>query len=95
MKTSPLLGVVFAGILALPTVAFAQTSAPKATAPGPLTFVNTDTAPKAIGPYSQAVVAGGFLFASGQIPLDRRRGTSSAGRSRCRRIGSSTASKRS
>jgi 2-iminobutanoate/2-iminopropanoate deaminase len=27
-------------------------------------------APQAIGPYSQAVVAGGFLFASGQIPLD-------------------------
>ena len=74
MKTSPLLGVVFAGILALPTVAFAQTSAPKATAPGPLTFVNTDTAPKAIGPYSQAVVAVGFLFASGQIPLDPKTG---------------------
>ena len=27
-------------------------------------------APKAIGPYSQAVVEGGFLFASGQVPLD-------------------------
>jgi len=33
-------------------------------------FVATDGAPKAIGPYSQAVAAGGFLFASGQIPLD-------------------------
>jgi 2-iminobutanoate/2-iminopropanoate deaminase len=30
----------------------------------------TDKAPKAIGPYSQAVKAGGFLFCSGQIPLD-------------------------
>ena len=30
----------------------------------------TDKAPGAIGPYSQAVQAGGFLFASGQIPLD-------------------------
>lgn len=30
-------------------------------------FVNTDKAPKAIGPYSQAVSAGGFLFCSGQI----------------------------
>ena len=30
----------------------------------------TDGAPKAIGPYSQAVLEGGFLFASGQIPLD-------------------------
>ncbi|HYP27503.1 MAG TPA: RidA family protein [Blastocatellia bacterium] len=30
----------------------------------------TDNAPKAIGPYSQAIRAGGFIFASGQIPLD-------------------------
>ncbi len=33
-------------------------------------FLATESAPKAIGPYSQAVVEGGFLFASGQIPLD-------------------------
>jgi len=33
-------------------------------------FLATERAPKAIGPYSQAVVEGGFLFASGQIPLD-------------------------
>lgn len=33
-------------------------------------FVSTDTAPKAVGPYSQAVKAGGFLFLSGQIPID-------------------------
>jgi 2-iminobutanoate/2-iminopropanoate deaminase len=32
--------------------------------------VRTDKAPKAIGPYSQGVVAGGFVFVSGQIPLD-------------------------
>jgi 2-iminobutanoate/2-iminopropanoate deaminase len=32
--------------------------------------VRTDKAPKAIGPYSQAVAADGFLFCSGQIPLD-------------------------
>ncbi|MDG0794954.1 RidA family protein [Cohnella ginsengisoli] len=32
--------------------------------------VSTAQAPAAIGPYSQAVLAGGFLFASGQIPLD-------------------------
>lgn len=30
----------------------------------------TDEAPKAIGPYSQAVKANGFVFVSGQIPLD-------------------------
>jgi 2-iminobutanoate/2-iminopropanoate deaminase len=33
-------------------------------------IINTKDAPQAIGPYSQAVVAGGFVFASGQIPLD-------------------------
>ncbi|ABB32549.1 endoribonuclease L-PSP [Geobacter metallireducens RCH3] len=33
-------------------------------------IIATDKAPKAIGPYSQAVKAGGFLFLSGQIPLD-------------------------
>ncbi len=32
--------------------------------------VQTKGAPGAIGPYSQAVVAGGFVFVSGQIPLD-------------------------
>ena len=32
--------------------------------------VSTPTAPAAIGPYSQAVRAGGFLVVSGQIPLD-------------------------
>jgi len=33
-------------------------------------FHHTDRAPQAIGPYSQAVSAGGFLFTSGQIALD-------------------------
>ena len=32
--------------------------------------VQTVSAPKAIGPYSQAIVANGFVFCSGQIPLD-------------------------
>lgn len=32
--------------------------------------IQTDNAPKAIGPYSQAIKAGGFIFASGQIALD-------------------------
>ena len=36
------------------------------------TIIATDRAPGAIGPYSQAVSAGGFLFLSGQIPLDPR-----------------------
>ena len=33
-------------------------------------FLATEGAPKAIGPYSQAVAEGGFVFCSGQIPLD-------------------------
>jgi 2-iminobutanoate/2-iminopropanoate deaminase len=32
--------------------------------------VHTDGAPKAIGPYSQAIRANGMVYASGQIPLD-------------------------
>ena len=32
--------------------------------------IATDRAPKAIGPYSQAIVANGMAFLSGQIPLD-------------------------
>lgn len=32
--------------------------------------ITTTSAPGAIGPYSQAIKAGGFLFTSGQIPLD-------------------------
>lgn len=36
--------------------------------------IHTDKAPKAIGPYSQAIVANGFIFVSGQIPLDPVKG---------------------
>jgi 2-iminobutanoate/2-iminopropanoate deaminase len=32
--------------------------------------IQTEKAPKAIGPYSQAIQAGGFLFLSGQLPLE-------------------------
>lgn len=35
-----------------------------------LSVVHTDDAPAAIGPYSQAVVANGFLYTAGQIALD-------------------------
>ncbi|RIA92469.1 endoribonuclease L-PSP family protein [Glomus cerebriforme] len=34
-----------------------------------LQTVNTTKAPSAIGPYSQAIIANGFVFASGQIPV--------------------------
>lgn len=33
-------------------------------------FVNTEKAPRAVGPYSQAVKTGNLLFISGQIPID-------------------------
>jgi 2-iminobutanoate/2-iminopropanoate deaminase len=32
-------------------------------------IINTENAPKAVGPYSQAVEAGNFVFISGQIPI--------------------------
>jgi len=41
--------------------------------------VQTEKAPAAIGPYSQAIKAGGFVFASGQIPTDPKTGQFVAG----------------
>lgn len=41
--------------------------------------IQTDDAPQAIGPYSQAIEAGGFVFVSGQIPLDPKTGAVVAG----------------
>ncbi len=41
--------------------------------------VHTDNAPKAIGPYSQAIKANGFLFISGQIPVNPQTGEIVAG----------------
>ena len=37
--------------------------------------ISTDRAPKAIGPYSQGIVAGELLFLSGQVPLDPASGS--------------------
>ncbi len=42
-------------------------------------IIETKDAPQAIGPYSQAVSANGFVFASGQIPLDPLTGEFIAG----------------
>ena len=36
--------------------------------------ISTEKAPKAIGPYSQGIIANGFLYTSGQIPLDAESG---------------------
>ena len=38
--------------------------------PNHIQIVHSDDAPAAIGPYSQAMIAGGFVFCSGQIALD-------------------------
>jgi reactive intermediate/imine deaminase len=42
-------------------------------------IIHTDRAPKAIGPYSQAVAAGGMVFLSGQVGLDPSSGEIIAG----------------
>jgi 2-iminobutanoate/2-iminopropanoate deaminase len=39
-----------------------------------LSAVSTESAPKALGPYSQAIRAGQFLFVSGQVPIDPETG---------------------
>jgi 2-iminobutanoate/2-iminopropanoate deaminase len=41
--------------------------------------VKTDKAPQAIGPYSQGIIANGFVFCSGQIPLDPATGQLNTG----------------
>ncbi len=37
-------------------------------------IIKTGDAPQAIGPYAQAIEAGGFVFVSGQIPIDPKSG---------------------
>jgi 2-iminobutanoate/2-iminopropanoate deaminase len=39
------------------------------------TVITTENAPAAIGPYSQAIKAGNFLFVSGQLPIDPSKGS--------------------
>lgn len=41
--------------------------------------VATDHAPKALGPYSQAIIANGFIFLSGQIAIDPKTGEINTG----------------
>lgn len=40
-----------------------------------LKVIHTELAPKAVGPYSQGIQAGNFVYVSGQIPLDPATGT--------------------
>ena len=80
MPKAPLRLLVLAVLLAFPAGVFAQSAVKedagkkKADTPSAMKFITTDEAPRAIGPYSQAVVEGGFLFAAGQIPLDPKTG---------------------
>lgn len=60
---------VFLTSLLIVLTATAQTMPPP-----PMRPVTTDDAPKAAGPYSQGIVAGGFLFAAGQTPRDPKTG---------------------
>ena len=50
--------------------------------------IETEKAPRPIGPYSQAIQAGGFIFVSGQIPIDPATGDLVAGdiRQQARRV---------
>ncbi|MBI2603079.1 MAG: RidA family protein [Deltaproteobacteria bacterium] len=41
--------------------------------------IHTDTAPKAIGPYSQAIKSGNLVFCSGQLGLDPKTGSLASG----------------
>ena len=41
-------------------------------------IISTDRAPQALGPYSQAIRANGFIFCSGQIPIDPAAGAVTA-----------------
>ena len=76
MRRSVLRPLALASVLVFAADEFARGADSKKTGqPRPaMKFVSTDDAPKAIGPYSQAVVEGGFLFASGQVPLDPKTG---------------------
>ena len=63
MKRSLFVGVCLLALFALAGGAWADEG-------GARKVIGTDKAPAAIGPYSQAIQAGDFLYVSGQIPVD-------------------------
>jgi 2-iminobutanoate/2-iminopropanoate deaminase len=69
-----ILGVLLAFSAVMLGQAGAEKKEPAKKETAAMKFIATNDAPKAIGPYSQAVVEGGFLFAAGQIPLDPKTG---------------------
>lgn len=77
MKRRDMLRLVGFAPLVLPAVGASQEKIKRS--PSMKQEVKTDKAPKAIGPYSQAIMAGGFVFASGQIPIIPASGELSTG----------------
>jgi 2-iminobutanoate/2-iminopropanoate deaminase len=65
-KTLPFLVV----LLTMASASFGQQASPRPK--GGKTIVNTEQAPQPIGPYSQGVIANGFLFVAGQVGADPR-----------------------
>lgn len=61
-------------ILVLPWLAACAHRSLAETPPMTLQAIHTDSAPKAIGPYSQAIAHGNLVFCSGQVALDPRTG---------------------
>lgn len=76
MKTSSFSLLALAAFLAAGSALAQPAANPPTAKPAapPLRVVTTDGAPKASGPYSQAIVEGGFLFAAGQISRDPKTG---------------------
>ena len=71
----PLLCCAHACVLALGTLGPTHSHSHKDRgSPVMLTLIHTDSAPKAIGPYSQAVVHGALVYCAGQIALDPKSG---------------------
>ena len=95
MRTRNLAIALAATLIGVSAASLAQTESQKAakavseqprTTPQPASAMSggsravaTEDAPKAVGPYSQAVVAGGFLFASGQVNRDPKTGQVTTG----------------
>lgn len=61
------------------TMFYMQTTNETAKGPARMKVVSTEKAPQAVGPYSQAIIANGFLFCSGQIAIDPATGTINQG----------------
>jgi len=91
MRRALLRGMGFAITLGFSTAVFAQTETTETkkteSKPAPaksesasgIKYVTPEDAPKAIGPYSQGVAAGGFLFCAGQTPRDPKTGEQVSG----------------